>query len=110
MVKVNAKAAAKALRAHRATALLRHAEMGHKAHKALHALKAKAMAAVRAVAVKSNVAIPVLTTVVMARAAPPRAVLVPRAVAPTVADKAAVKAGKTTITTMAMNCHATSIP
>jgi hypothetical protein len=83
-------------------------------------LKAKATAAVMAVAkaaakvavgVKSNVATRALTTVVMARVAqrPATTALVPKGVAP-IKHVAVRVAAKTTVTVMATNCHATSIP
>ena len=105
-VKAPAKHAAKvrALPVHRATALRHHAEMVHRAPRAL---KAKAMADVKVVAGKNNVAIPVLTTGVMAKAVPHLAVRAQKAEAPAVAVKAAVKS---VANTMATNCHATSIP
>ena len=100
---------------HRATALLHHAETGHRAGKAHRALKVKAMAAVKvvetvaamAVVARNNVAIPVLTTVAMAKAVPHREVPVLRAVAPTVVVKAVAKS---VASTMATSCHATSTP
>ena len=95
---------------HRAMALRHHAAM---AHKALPALKARAMVAVKAVAmvdaVKNNVAIPVLTTVAMAKAAPHHGVHVPRAVVLREVAKAA-RAVKTAVARMATSCHATSTP
>ena len=109
----------KALPVHRAMALLRHAEMGHKAHKVHRALKARAMAAEKAhetvvakvVAVKNNAAIPVLTTVGMAKGVPHRVVPALRAVAPTVAAvMEAVKASTIATAAMATSCHATSTP
>lgn len=109
-VKAPAKHAAKvwALHVLRATALRHHAEMVHRAPRAL---KAKAMADVkvvaRAVAGKNNVAIPVLTTGGMAKAVPHLAVRAQKAEAPAVAVKVAVKS---VANTMATNCHATSIP
>ena len=119
-------AKAKAQPVHRATALLHHAETGHRAGKAPRALKAKAMAAVKAdatvaamaVVVRSNVAIPVLTNAAMAKAVPHHAVLVRRDVARGVDHKAGTeavmeagtKAVKTVINMMATSCLATSIP
>jgi hypothetical protein len=63
-------------------------------------------------AARNNVAIPVLTTVVMAKAVPHRAAHVLRAVAQVAAHKAvaATQAAKTVVVTMATSCHATSIP
>ena len=82
------------------------------AHKAHPALKAKATAAVKAVAMgvaKSHAAMRVLTTVEMARAVPHRAAHVrkdvARAVALTAADKAVAKS---VANTMVTNCRATS--
>ncbi len=121
VVKAPAKLVAKvrAQPVHRATALLHHAEMDHRASKAPRALKAKAMAAAKADATvdaaRNNVAIPVLTTVVMAKAAPHRAVHVLRAVAQGAAHRAATavadtEAPKTVAETMVMSCHAISTP
>lgn len=84
--------------------------------KALHVLKARAMAAVTADAMatamergaKSNVVIPVLTTVAMARAVPHRVVRVLKAVARPVVHKAArVLVAKTAAATTVTSCHAT---
>jgi hypothetical protein len=79
-------------------------------------LKAKEMVAVKVVAkvavAKSNAAIPVSTTAVMAKAVPHHVAHVPRAVAQVVArkvDKAAM-AVKTATAAMVMSCHATSTP
>jgi hypothetical protein len=125
VVKAPAKHAAKARAqpVRRATALLHHAEMDHRASKAPRALKVRAMAAAKADATvdaaKNNVAIPVLTTVVMAKAVPHRAAHVLRAVVQGAAPKvamvaamavAATQAAKTVVVTMATSCHATSIP
>ena len=100
----------KAPHVHRATALLHHAAMVRKAPRAL---KVRGMAAAKAdatvVVARNNVAIPVLTTVVMAKAVPHRVVHAQRAVVQAVVVKVA-KAVKTAAATMAMNCHATSIP
>ncbi len=112
VVAVHAKHAAKvkALPVHRAMALLHHAAMARRAHPAL---KAKATVAAKAVATvvaaKSNAAIRVLTTAVMAKAVPHRVVHAQRAVVQAAVVKVA-KAVKTAAATMAMNCHATSIP
>jgi hypothetical protein len=119
VVKAPAKHAAKvrAQPVRRATVLLHHAEMDHRASKAPRALKVRAMAAAKADATvdaaRNNVAIPVLTTVVMAKAVPHRAVHVLRAVAQVAAHRAAMavadtEAAKTVVVTMATSCHATS--
>ena len=100
---------------HRAMVLLHHAAMAPKARRAL---KARAMAAVKAdergvvkaVVAKNNVAIPVLTTVVMAKAVPHRVVHVLRAVVLLGVVKVVAKAVKTVVVRMAMSCHATSTP
>lgn len=114
MAKAPAKHVAKvrAQPGHRATALLHHAAMVRKAPRAL---KAKAMAAVKAVAARSNVAIRVLTTVVMAKAVPHHAVHVLKAVVQVAAHRAAMavadtQVAKTVAETMAMSCHATLTP
>ena len=94
---------------HRAMALLPHAAMAPKAHRAL---KARAMAAAKAGAtvdaVKNNVAIPVLTTVVMAKAVPHRVALVQKDVLPVKAEVDRV--AKTIAEKTATSCHATSTP
>jgi hypothetical protein len=83
------------------------------------AVKAGVTVAVKAVAVKNNVAIRVLTTAVMAKAVPHHAVHVLKAVvqvaapkvAMAVADMVVVRAVvKTVAVTMATSCHATSTP
>jgi hypothetical protein len=94
--------------------------MVHRAHRAL---KAKAMDAVKAdatvVAVKNNVAIPVLTTVGMAKAVLHHAVHALRDVVQVAAHRVAMAvaatgvvkvAAKTVAVTMATSCHATSTP
>ena len=118
-VKAPVKRAAKAQRVPRATAPLHHAGTAPKAHRAL---RARAMAAVKAVvttvAAKNNVAIPVLTNAATAKAVPQHAVLVRRAVARGVDHKAGtaavMEAGtaavKTVINMMATSCLATSTP
>ena len=115
MVRVRHAAKVKVLPAHRAMARHLHAAMDHKVHRAL---KAKAMAAEKAhetvVAAQSNVTSRVLTTGVMAKAVPHRAVPVLRAVVPVVAHSLAMAADtgvvKTVAVTMATSCHATSTP
>jgi hypothetical protein len=91
--------------------------MDHRASKAPRALKVRAMAAAKAdatvVVARNNVAIPVLTTVVMAKAVPHRAVHVLRAVVLVAAHRAATavadtEVAKTVVVTMATSCHATS--
>jgi hypothetical protein len=120
--KVRVKPAARVQHAHRATALLHLAETGHRAHNAQRALKVKAKAAAKVVAVtvaaaKSNAAIPVLTTVAMAKAVPHHGVHVLRAVGRVAVRKGATAvvltlgvkvAAKTVAATMATNCPATS--
>jgi hypothetical protein len=107
----------KAQPVHRAMALLHHAAMAPKAHRALKvkATVAEKVVAVMAVAVKNNVAIRVLTTVVMAKAVLHRGVHALRAVVQGAAPKvamavAATQAAKTVVVTMATSCHATSTP
>lgn len=115
VVKALAPHAAMAQHVHRATAPLHHAEMGLRAHKEAHALKARATLAVKAAAkedvARSRVAMYVLTNGATAKAAPHRVAhvrkVVAKAVALTVADKAVAKS---VASTMATNCHATSIP
>jgi hypothetical protein len=118
-VKAHVKHAVKAQHVHRATAPRHRAEMDHRAHKAPRALKARATAAAKvatvtvAVVVKSNGAIPVLTTVAMAKAVPHLAVLVLKVVAQVAAHRAAMAntpAVKTADATMATSCPATSTP
>jgi hypothetical protein len=120
-VKAHVKHAVKAQHVHRATAPRHPAEMDHRAHKAPRALKVRATAAAKvatvtvavAVVAKSKGAIPVLTTVAMAKAVPHRAVLVLKVVAQVAALRAAMAntpAVKTADATMATSCPATSTP
>jgi hypothetical protein len=95
--------------------------MGHRAHKVPRALKVRATAAAKVstvtvvVVAKNNGAIPVLTTVAMARAVPHRVVLVLKVVVQVAAHRAAMAVANTPVVktadaTMAMNCPATSTP
>ena len=102
-VKAHAPLAEKVLHAHRATAHPPHAEMAHRAHRALK---------LRAMADESNVVIPVLTTVVMAKAVLHRVVHVLRAVARVAALKAGMavagtRVDKTVAAMMVTSCPAT---
>ena len=109
MAKANAKhaAKAKARRVHRATVQHPHAAM---ARLARLVLKAKGMVAVkvdaRVAVVKSNVAIHVSTTAVMAKAVPHHAALAMKAV-DLVAVHKGVRVGKTATATTVTNCRAT---
>ena len=110
-VKASAKLAvkAKAQRVRRATVQHPHAAM---ARQARPVLKAKGRVAVKVAVVKSNAAIHVSTTAVMAKAVLHHAVHVPKAVAQVVvrkADKAAM-GGKTATAATVTSCHATSTP
>ena len=109
-VKAHAPLAEKVLHAHRATAHPPHAEMAHRAHRALK---------LRAMADESNVAIPVLTTVGMAKAVLHHAVHALRDVVQVAAHRVEMAvaatgvvkvAAKTVAVTMATSCHATSTP
>jgi hypothetical protein len=71
------------------------------------AVKAVAMVAVKVGAVKNNVAIPVLTTVAMAKVVPLPVVHVLRAVARPVVHKVAKAVVKTVAATTATSCLAT---
>ena len=105
-VRGKAVAKAKVKRVHRATALRRPAATARKGDlalkvKAMVAANLSAMANAKAAVAKSSAAIPVLTTVRMAKGVRLRVAHAQRVVAVVKA------AGKTANATMAMNCHAT---
>ena len=108
VAKASAKLAlkAKAQRVRLGTVQHPHAAM---ARQARPVLKAKGRVAVKVVVVKSNAAIHVSTTAVMAKAVLHHAAHVPKAVAQVVVRKAAM-GGKTATAATVTSCHAISTP